>query len=103
MEKEQYETVEDLLNNDQFWEWIQEQKHEAFWEKWQFDNPKRQALIEEAKLFSQQLSFPKQLSSSKEIDAILNNTWTTIEEKSQVQESRVPQNKKGQLLSLIHI
>ena len=99
MENEQFETVEDLLNNDQFCAWVTHQKHEIFWSQWQMDNPDKQPLIAEATTLLQQLSFQKKNIPSKEIDTALVNIWTTIDEKKG-QEETIQPKEQGRTIPL---
>jgi len=100
MENEQFETVEDLLNNDQFCAWVNHQKHETVWNQWQIDNPDKEPLIAEAKTLLQQLSFQRKTASSKEIDTTLVNVWTAIDKNEKEQKHSVQPKKIDRTIPL---
>lgn len=79
MKNERFETVEDLITSDSFCEWIQHQKHHTFWKRWQADDPKRQALIIEAKAFLNQLNFQRESVDVEEINSATSKVWSIIE------------------------
>lgn len=82
MKQEQFESVEDLINNDSFCEWVFDRKQEAFWQQWQKDNPNKQPLVKEAISFLQQFSFEKQAAEKEEMDRVLSKVWGDVNQSS---------------------
>ncbi|MFK7979712.1 MAG: FecR family protein [Saprospiraceae bacterium] len=103
MTNERFDTVEDLIHSDLFCEWVQDQKHNTFWQQWQANNPKRQALVIEARAFLTQFSFQKEAASGEEIDAAIKDVWSTIEKQSTTKQSKIIQfsnQRKGSIISM---
>ena len=82
METQQFETVEELVNSDKFCEWVlsNQQSHHAFWTNWQQNNSDKTQMIEAAILLVQQLSFKEISVEESEINQMLNNVITKIDQ-----------------------
>ncbi len=89
MKDERFDTVEDLIHSDLFCEWVQNQKHHTFWQQWQANNPKRQALVIEATAFFTQFSFQKTTTSDREIDSVIEDIWSKIEKQPSIEQSKI--------------
>ncbi len=89
MTNERFDTVEDLIHSDRFCEWVHNQKHHTFWQEWQANNPKRQALVIEATAFLTQFSFQKAQASDSEVDSAIEDVWSNIEKQSSIEPSKI--------------
>jgi len=94
MENERYETVEDLIHSDSFCEWVKDQQHNEFWLEWQAGNAERKALVKEASVFVEQLSFSKKETSETEVAAAMTSLWVNIKKQQPVSGPNVNYTQK---------
>lgn len=75
-----FESIEDLVLEDSFCEWIQsgKVKHNTFWTKWQAKNIDKQSIIEEASQIVLRLSLNKKQVADTEIKEELNALLTNL-------------------------
>ncbi|NRB50801.1 MAG: FecR domain-containing protein [Saprospiraceae bacterium] len=78
MASEQFETIEELVNNSKFIQWVKEGKHELFWEKWRRDYPEKEDMLARARLYLEQLSFQQPAVEQEEIEEALAGVWNSI-------------------------
>jgi len=75
-----FESVEDLVLDDSFCEWIQSGriKHNTFWTNWKNENVRQQTLVEEASQIVLQLQLNKQQVADAEINSALDALLTQL-------------------------
>ncbi|MBX2873697.1 MAG: FecR domain-containing protein [Saprospiraceae bacterium] len=79
MASEQFETIEELVNNPKFIHWVRQGKHNLFWKQWRRDNPDKEELLNNARFYLEQLSFQAPKVEQAEIEEALQGVWNSIE------------------------
>lgn len=92
MASEQFETIEDLLDNPKFMQWVTQEKHKLYWEQWQKDNPDKHRLLEDARFYAKQLSFEEPKVGQEEIEEALGGVWDTINRTETLEVELNPQS-----------
>jgi len=80
MDREQFDTIEELLESPLFVEWVTAEKHSNFWNSWKQENPDKEELLEEAKRCLEAFSFVDAKPSNQEIEELLGQVWEKIDE-----------------------
>ena len=81
MDREQFDTLEELLDSPLFIEWVRAEKHSHFWNTWRQENPDKEELLAEAKKCLEELSFVDAETSSQEVEEVLGQVWEKIDDK----------------------
>lgn len=79
MDREQFDTIEELLESPLFVEWVTAEKHSLFWDAWRQENPDKADLLVEAKMYLEALSFVEAKADNQEIEEVLGQVWAKID------------------------
>lgn len=88
MQRNNYSTTEELLNDPSFRQWILEGKEQEEWEQWLASRPELVPRVEEARLFLLATGVREDAISASELQQSLVETWDKIHEREN--EENVP-------------
>ncbi|WP_337045364.1 FecR family protein [Emticicia sp. 17c] len=77
--QKKYNTIEELLSDESFTNWIRYNEDSIKWEKWISENAERAELIEEARIWALALKVEEFIIPEEETRQALENTWQKIE------------------------
>lgn len=76
--RNKYTQTEDFLGDDSFRQWILQNKNASNWENWTQENPERQKLVQEARLWILAMKVEETQILNSTIESALENTWRKI-------------------------
>ena len=85
-----HNTLEDLLTDDKFVNWVLKQENDQSWQKWMDQNPQIKDKIDEARKMAGNIRF-NEVSSSL---ARKSKLWDKIEESTQGKEVHMPNSSR---------
>jgi transmembrane sensor len=95
-QRNQYQAVEDFLDDESFRRWVLEEQDANAWEEWTLENPERAKLVEEAREWLLALHVPEENVYDQEIQEALQHTWNKIRATEEVSLSpRTPPRRVG--------
>lgn len=91
MKKKEFNTIEDLLNEESFRKWVFEEPgdHIIFWENWIAENRDKKPLLEKAILILEGLSFEFKAPSAIP-NKVIRSEWEKLRSKAFKEEVRKP-------------
>jgi ferric-dicitrate binding protein FerR (iron transport regulator) len=77
-QRNQYQSVENFLNDESFRKWVLEGQGNHEWEEWALENTQRAKLVEEAREWLLALHLPNETISLVDVQLALQHTWNKI-------------------------